>query len=186
MVSFLAILAVAFILAIIGRAKLAEIYMVPSGSMMPTLQPGDKILVNKLDAHPPVRGQVVVFRLQQGSPPPSSLLHTLELQMGLAVSTSHEVLVKRVVAVGGQKVSCSNGSLFVNGALVNEPELAPGTQTTCKPTTVPKGFVFVMGDNRAHSADSRTYGPVPDGAIIGQVVARILPTSRMGTIKTQL
>ncbi|MEU4090563.1 signal peptidase I, partial [Streptomyces aureus] len=130
---------------------------VESTSMEPTLRAGDHLLVDDraYDHAPPRRGDLVVF---DGSGTP---------------------LVKRVVAVGGDTVAIEDGVLEVDGRLVREPTVDPATVDGMYygPSRVPDGTVFVLGDNRRHSVDSRQFGPVPVTKVTGRVVLRWWPRS---------
>jgi signal peptidase I len=131
----------------------AEPVWVPTASMRPTLNPGDHVLVAKLAS--PGRGDLVVFTAPAGT----------------------NLLLKRVVAVGADEVGIEDGELVVNGRPVPEPyvdhRLLDGVYFG--PVTVPSGSVFVLGDNRTDSVDSRTFGPVRRETIVGRVVLRMWP-----------
>lgn len=120
----------------------AKVYNIPSCAMAPTLQSGGKVAVTS--STEPGRGDVVVFRVRG------------------------EERVSRVVAVGGDRVESKDGRVLINGAAVDEPFLAPGMTTPAfGPVDVPAGSVFVMGDNRTNSADSRVFGPLPADDVVG-------------------
>jgi signal peptidase I len=165
-VEWVVILAVAAGLALLVRAYVAQTFYVPSGSMEPTLQVGDRILVDKLSyhLHGVGRGDIIVFRR-----PPRE---TADLVPDL---------VKRVIGLPGDTVAGRDGNVYVNGKLLAQPWLRPGVRTApFGPVTVPPGQYFVMGDNRSVSYDSRDWGPVPASYIVGKVVLRIWPLSRFG------
>lgn len=142
---------------LVGRIFVVEPLRLKSESMSPTLQPGDHVLVLKIGgrAHSPHRHDIVV----------------------LTSPASHELLIKRVAAVAGDSVGLADGVLVVNGRQVREPyvnhRLVDGVYFG--PVRVPTGDVFVLGDNRSASIDSRTFGPVPVGRIKGRVLARVWP-----------
>lgn len=125
---------------------------VTSLSMSPTLAEGDQVLVDKLTGwwRPPAVGDVVVFRDPVGD----------------------ELVVKRVVALGGQTVGLEDGQFVVDGKVRHEPQVDVSRidSTYFGPVTVPPDAVFVLGDNRSESIDSRTYGSVTRGDLIGRVV----------------
>jgi len=134
----------------------AEPMRVSSDSMEPTYGSGDEVLVEKLGARgrQPDRGDVVVVRAPD----------------------TGELVIKRVAALGGQTVGIANGVLKVDGEAVPEPyvdRIVPGTYFG--PVRVPEGTVFVLGDHRLGSVDSRAFGPVPLSAILGKVVLRLWP-----------
>ncbi|MFG2110978.1 signal peptidase I [Micromonospora chersina] len=142
--------AAAVVAAIVASGVfVAEPMRVPTGSMRPTLQPGDHVLVGKLAE--PGRGDLAVF------------------------ARSGELSVKRVVALGGDEIGIEDGELVVNGRTVEEPyvdhRLLDGVYFG--PVTVPPGSVFVLGDNRTDSIDSRTFGPVARSDVLGRVVLRL-------------
>lgn len=123
--------------------------------MEPTLRPGDWVLVSSGPLHEPRRGEIVVFKS--------------EVKNG-------ENLIKRVVAVGGDTVEVRDGSLYVNGQSQDEKYLLEPTIRGSYPKTViAKGFLFLMGDNRNNSEDSRIFGPVSEKAVIGQALILFWP-----------
>ena len=124
-------------------------YVIPSGSMEPTLRPGDRILVNRLTTSyvTPARGDIVVFAY------PKNPARTF---------------VKRVIALEGETVELRDNQVFVNGRLLNEPYLHQGDYPPFGPQTVPRGSVFVLGDNRRESGDSRDWGLLPKNYILGK------------------
>jgi signal peptidase I len=153
----LAVLAVAVVGAVLAlRAFVVEPFAIPSESMAPTLRPGDQALVAKVGA--PDRGDLVAFHRPR----------------------TREVLLKRVVAVGGDTVGLEDGLLVVNGRTVREPYANTKSQDSVYfgPVRVPAGTVFVMGDNRGISEDSRDFGAVPTHDVIGRAVARLWPPGR--------
>jgi signal peptidase I len=150
------------------RPVIASPYKIPTPSMVPTIEVRDRILVNKLayDLESPKRGDVVFFENQQGGKTP---------------------LVKRVVGLPGDKIEIRGGKLLLNGEPQQEPYVvnracAPFAPKTCSfgPVTVPRGHVFVIGDNRTHSLDSRFFGPVPEKDLIGEALVRFWPPGRAG------
>ncbi|MFL6080333.1 MAG: signal peptidase I [Ornithinibacter sp.] len=125
---------------------------VASQSMSPTLDTGDQVLVDKLSGRwrAPAVGDIVVYRDPVGE----------------------RLVVKRVVAVGGQSVALEDGELVVDSTVRHEPQVDVSRidSTYFGPVTVPPDAVFVLGDNRAESIDSRTYGPIPVEDLLGRVV----------------
>ena len=168
--------AVAFAL-VFGFIKpaVADSYRIPSASMEPTLHGcegcnNDRVLANKFIYRftEPERGQVVVFR---------------------SVEDDETLLIKRVVGVPGDEVRLRRGTLYVNGEPQNEPYVHANPcvaymPKTCAfgPVRVPRGHVFVMGDNRANSHDSRFFGPVPERNVEGEAFLRYWPLNRLGTL----
>lgn len=162
---WLVVLAVAVGVAFAVRAYVAQSYIIPSASMEPTLMIGDRILVDKLSyhLHGVGPGDIVVF-----AKPPKE------------VDPNITDLVKRVIGLPGDVISSSAGRVFINGKPLREPWLPPGTVTTgIKRQKVPAHEYFVMGDNRSDSQDSRFFGPIPGSTIVGRVVLRIWPPSRI-------
>jgi signal peptidase I len=161
----------ALIVGIVLNVFFVNSYVVPSTSMTNTLQVGDYMMSAPLldNAHAPQRGTIIVFN------PPKS--------WGEPDGT---VFVKRVIAVGGDHISCCSvdGKVQINGKSIDEPYLKDGVNNTQKTFdyVVPKGELFVMGDNRLNSADSR-YHPtdpfVPVNRVLGQPHIRFWPLNRL-------
>ncbi|HEX3333542.1 MAG TPA: signal peptidase I [Acidimicrobiales bacterium] len=172
------ILAVAFLAAILLREFVVQTFYIPSGSMEPTLQVGDRIVVDKLsyELHGVDRGNIVVF-----SRPPRENCGGPEVND----------LVKRVIGLPGESISLSGGYVYVNGHRLDESWLpsaeqgtsAPGPGGTAyslnHPYRVPANNYFVMGDNRTDSCDSRWWGPIPSSLIVGKVDLRVWPISSL-------
>ncbi|MCL4413231.1 MAG: signal peptidase I [Actinobacteria bacterium] len=161
-----AVILIALVVAVVVRTFVLQTFYIPSGSMEPTLDIGDRILVDKLsyDFHPVHQGDIIVFRRPPGADvgPPTI-----------------KDLVKRVIGLPGQTISSHGGQVYINGKLLPEPWLPPNTVTTgIRTQKIPPGEYFVMGDNRTDSLDSRYFGPIPGSLIVGRVVARIWPLSR--------
>ncbi len=156
------IVVVAVVVALLVRSYVLEVFEIPSGSMEPTLVPGDRVLVFRPDYlfHPVHRGDIVVFHR-----PPAD-----------KVDVNIAYLVKRVIGLPGETISSADGHVLINGHILREPYLPPGTVTTqIKKQVIPAGDVFLMGDNRSNSYDSRFFGPVPEKLIVGRVIAIIWP-----------
>ena len=179
-VELVGVVLVAVVVAVLLRTFVVATYSIPSGSMEPTLQVGDRIVVDKLSyhLHGVDRTNIVVF-----STPPN------ENCAGPPVSD----LVKRVIGLPGETISLHNGNVYINGHLLPEPFLPPNLRddTYPGPSTapyalhqpryrIPAGEVYVMGDNRPNSCDSRYWGPVPESTIVGKADTRIWPLSRIG------
>ena len=144
----------AVLIALLLRSFVVEAFKIPSGSMIPTLEIGDHIFVNKFiyDFRKPQRGDVIVFK----APPDPSIDY-----------------IKRVVGVEGDRVEVRDGHVFVNGtnATFGEATCPPGSHYACDgPILVPKDHIFVMGDNREESSDSRFWGFVPLESIRGEAL----------------
>jgi signal peptidase I len=167
----------AVILAVIVKAVLLQAFYIPSESMYPTLQEGDRVLVNKLSyrLHDVNRGDVVVFER-----PPSE------------TATDIPDLIKRVVGLPGEQIVIEGGHVYVDGQMLDEPYLPDGVTTTADnapnkcpreaPCVVPEGDVWVMGDNRNDSKDSRYFGPIDEDTIVGRAFIVVWPLSRFGLL----
>ena len=168
LIEWLVILAVAVLAAFLIRSFAIEPFFIPSGSMEPTLQIGDRVLVNKLsyDLHSVHRGDIVVFKK-----PPNDY------------SPGVTDLIKRVIGLPGETISARDGVVFIDGRALPEPWLPKGeTTATFAPVLIPHAEYFMMGDNRGDSADSRIIGPVTDKLFIGRAFVRVWPLSRLGGI----
>ena len=163
---WVAIIAVALVLALAARQWVFQTFSIPSESMVPTLDVGDRIVVQKIfwNWHDVKQGDIVVF-----SRPPHDTQCT---------GPESEDLVKRVIALPGQTIYSAFGKIFVDGRQLNESYLPkpdplgrpiPGASAQ-HPYKVPAGDFYVMGDNRAVSCDSRYWGPVKGDTIVGKVV----------------
>lgn len=190
----------ALVVSILIKTFLVHFFFVPSGSMQNTLGIGDRIAVNKFAAmfSDIKRGEVVVFKDPDNwlgtAPTPTGNVITRDLKramvdVGVLPDPATQYLVKRVVGVGGDHVVCCDvkGRLQVNGISINENYLFPGnTPSDSKfDVTVPKGFIWVMGDHRAASADSRFHlddihkGFVPLSDVVGRAEFVVWPLNRI-------
>ena len=160
------------LVALLLRWAVIEPRWIPSGSMLPTLQLQDRILVEKLQArlHQPLgAGTIVVFH------PPAALR-----QAGYDPTAA---LIKRVVAVAGDRVEVRQGQLWRNGAPLARDWGAEPMAYDLGPLTVPSGHLLVLGDNRNASLDSHLWGPLPEQEVIGTAIWRYWPPSRFGPIR---
>lgn len=176
---------VAAIVAVAIKALVAQAFVIPSASMEPQLRPGDRVVVSRLayDLHAPRRGDVVVFDDPQASRRPSRSVVDLGRDALVAVGVvgpQESELIKRTIGLPGETVEARGGSVVIDGRALHEPYLPAGTWTAdFGPTVVPDGHVFVMGDNRGNSLDSRSFGPVPVDSIVGRALVRIWPPGRL-------
>jgi signal peptidase I len=162
------------VLAIGIRQFVAEARYIPSGSMLPTLQINDRLIVDKLSYrfNSPQRGDIVVFS-------PTS---TLEKQ------NFHDAFIKRVIGLPGDKVEVKNGRVLINGQPISENYIEEAPQYQWRPEMiglpdrVPADSYLVLGDNRNNSYDSHYWGYVPREKIIGRAVVRFWPPNRVGEI----
>ena len=192
-VEFFVIIAVALGLALGIQAFLVKPFRIPSPSMVPTLEVGQRVLVNRLGPHfgDPSRGDVVVFK-----PPAGADSHQCGIPSQPAdghpcskptANKSENNFIKRVVGLPGDTLSVENNRVLINGKRVDEPYIRQGTSCDelCnlpKKITIPPGHFFMMGDNRGESDDSRDWGPVPKEWIIGRAFFTYWPPSRIGTL----
>ena len=172
------VVVVAVLVAVLLRAFVVQTFFIPSGSMEPTLQIGDRILVNKLSyhLHGVDRGNIVVF-----SRPPAENCGGPEVND----------LVKRVIGLPGDVVSLTDGYVYIDGKKLDESWLpaseqgitvagpAGNSSNLARPYRVPANDYFVMGDNRTDSCDSRYWGPISQSLIVGKVEVRVWPISSL-------
>ena len=180
----------AILLAVLFKTFLVQAFYIPSGSMEPTLNVSDRVLVEKVSYRfgEVKDGDVIVFVHDLPGVEPDSANPVVHFFTGLGQAIgvappSDRDFIKRVVGTPGDKIACQQGQLYRNDRAVNEPYLAPGTTTECTPTTVPPGKLFVMGDNRSNSEDSRTFGPIDRSTLVGRAFVRIWPLSHTGWLR---
>lgn len=162
------LVALAFLLAQGIKTFLVQPFVIPTGSMIPTIEIGDRVLADKLSYRlneGPIEGQVVVFDDPTGQ---------------------HPQLIKRVIATAGQEVDVRDGAVFVDGERLDEPythgkRTDPGSVPF--PITVPDGQVWLMGDNRPNSGDSRFFGPRPVSTVRGRAFWTYWPPSHFGPLE---
>jgi signal peptidase I len=182
-------LLLAVLIAFVVKTFGAQLFYIPSASMEPQLNPGDRVLVSKLayDLHSIHRGDVVVFEAPVRKLPDKSNIVVKGIRgvlqaIGVA-QPSTEDYIKRVIALPGETVETRNGEIWVDGQPLTEPYLSvraivsPGP-AIIKPVKVPAGELWVMGDNRSNSQDSRFFGPIKRSKVIGRAILRIWPFRR--------
>jgi len=155
-------IAVALVLVVIIRTFILDTRIVPTTSMVPTIQPGDRLFVEKITLHIQglERGEVIVFE------PP--------VQSGLK-----DDLIKRLIALPGDTVETKDGKLYINNVAQDEPYLAEPIQYTEKEVTVPEGKIYVMGDNRNRSYDSHEWGFADIKDVKGKALLTYWPLKRV-------
>jgi signal peptidase I len=187
------LLVAAGIIAFLIKTLVAQAFYIPSGSMIPQLQINDRVVVSKISyrLHDPNRGDIVVFDAPRVSSfpkpatndnPLSKLIRKIGTGVGV-IQPSTEEFIKRVVALPGETVDVKEGHVFVNGHQLIEPYLPKDTVTLSNgakfPITIPKGQLWVMGDNRGNSSDSRFFGPIPQKSVVGRTVLKVWPLADM-------
>jgi len=154
----------AIVIAVLINLFLAQATRVYGSSMEPNLHTDQRLVVEKLSyrLHEPRRGDVVVLRLPERGP---------------------ELLIKRVVALPGETIEVREGQVMINGAVLPEQYLSQQTRGQYGPVQVPAGHIFVMGDNRGASNDSRVFGPVSQTRIVGRAWVSYWPPGDLGFVE---
>ena len=159
-------LGVALLMALVIRTFVVQAFKIPSGSMLPTLEIGDHILVNKFIYGP--RFEIPLTQLSLGQLPGLRAPHPGDVIVFIYPKEPDKDYIKRVIAVAGQTVEVHGTQVSIDGKVQDDPHAHySGHHTDFGPYRVPDGTVFVMGDNRDQSYDSRFWGPVPLGNIKG-------------------
>lgn len=181
-----ALLLVAFLIAFGVKSLVAQAFFIPSESMIPSLEVGDRVLVSRLSyrLHEPRRGDIVVFTSpfendKDERALPERILHGILESVGLR-QPSTEDFIKRVIALPGETVEGKDGRILVNGRELGEPYLTEARAQDFAPQRVPKEKLWVMGDNRNRSSDSVVFGPIDEDKVVGRAILRIWPVPRLG------
>lgn len=178
---------VAFGIALLIKTFVVQAFFIPSGSMENTLLVNDRVLVSKFlyrFEHPHYRDVIVfVSPMQPVEPrvshgPIGNLFRSLA--EGLGLQSSERDFIKRVIATEGQTVQVKEGAVFVGGKRLSEPYIHDQLpMPDYGPLTVPRGDLFVMGDNRSNSQDSRVFGPIKRSSVVGRAFILIWPPDRI-------
>ena len=166
-VEWIVVLGSAVVVALLLRAFLFQAFYIPSESMEETLLVEDRVMVNKLSyrLHDIYRGDVVVFS-------------RLESEAG-----EFRELIKRVIGLPGETIEARDNTIYINGQVLIEPYLTPGEVIgDFDPVDIPDGELFVMGDNRDNSGDSRVFGTIETGQVIGRAFFLFWPLDRLGSL----
>ena len=168
--SFVAMVALVMGFVWVMKSFVYQAYSVPTGSMETTIMPGDMLFAEKISyrSHTPEQGDIVTF-------------------LDPRAASEERVLIKRVIAVGGQTIELIDGSVYIDGTRLDESYTQGGTYPLTStivtyPYTVPEGHVFVMGDNRTNSTDSRAFGAVSLDAVLERAVFIYWPFSHFGSL----
>jgi signal peptidase I len=185
------VIGVALLVAVVLRTFVGQAFFIPSESMTPQLEVGDRVVVSKVayQLHEPRRGDVLVFDCPPGAgcvsveeeevPLPSRVVRGAMETVGLRQPSTEE-FIKRVVGLPGEVVEGRDGAVWIDSRRLVEPYLADGMVTSdFGPVEVAEGQVWVMGDNRVNSEDSRVFGGVEVGTVVGRSVVRVWPPSRL-------
>ncbi len=158
--SWILVILLAFCLSVLIRVYVVQPYRVEMTSMLETLYPNDLVLVDKLTYRftSPKRGEVVVFT------PPNNL---------------SDKYIKRVIGLPGERIEIRNGKTYINGKPLDEPYIYTPMEYDYGPVEIPEGTVFVMGDNRGVSLDSRSFGPIEITRIVGRALLVYFPFNHM-------
>jgi signal peptidase I len=186
------LVALAVLLAVVFKTFLVAAFYIPSGSMESTLNISDRVLVEKVSYRFGAieRGDVIVFvhdeaGVEPASPsnPVTGFFSSLGQAIGV-VPPSDRDFIKRVIGLPGDTITCNKGKLIRNGVPVDEPYLDPGITTDgCRTTKVGSGELFVMGDNRTNSQDSRSFGVIRRSDVVGRAFVRIWPLNHTGWLR---
>ncbi|MBC7263292.1 MAG: signal peptidase I [Chloroflexi bacterium] len=154
----------ALFIVVLVNAFLAQATRVEGQSMQPSLHSDERLVIEKLSyhLHPPQRGDIIVLRLTDRSTNP---------------------LIKRVIGLPGETVEIRDGRVYINGQVLEEPYVIQPASGSMPPRVVPPGHVFVLGDNRDYSNDSRTFGEVPLENVLGRAWFRYWPLNEIGFVR---
>jgi signal peptidase I len=173
----------AMLIAFLIKSFVAQAFFIPSGSMIPQLNVGDRVVVSKVAyrLHDPHRGDIVVFdapnqvEAKDDEALPRKVVRGILESIGLSTPSTEEY-IKRVIGLPGEKVEGRDGRVYVNGRELVEPYLPQGPTTRdFEPVTLGDGQLWVMGDNRENSSDSRVFGPIAEATVVGRAFVKVWP-----------
>lgn len=168
LVSWAVTIGIAVVLTLVVKSFILQAYSIPSPSMVPTLEIGDRVIVFQLNKDP-ARGDVIVFDRPVNDPKTSP--------------DEPDVLIKRVIGLPGETVDARDGDVYVDGKRLVEHYLPDDVRTTIpSPIEVPEGHLLVLGDNRQDSLDGRSFGPIDEDLVVGRAIGRIWPLSHLGRL----
>ncbi|NEO28559.1 MAG: signal peptidase I [Kamptonema sp. SIO4C4] len=165
-------IAISLLLVLIIRVFIAEPRYIPSDSMFPTLETGDRVVIEKVsyNFHPPQLGDIIVFN------PPSQLQ-----DQGYP---GDQAFIKRVIGTPNDVIEVRDNQVYLNNTPLQESYIAAPPDYELPPLEIPPGYLFVMGDNRNNSNDSHIWGYLPQENVIGHAIFRFWPSDRLGMITT--
>ena len=173
----------ALIVAVLVKSFLIQVFWIPSASMEETLQIGDRVVVNKLAYRigDPGRGDVVVFEPESFEAESLFTKISRNLLESVGLRTPESDLIKRVIGLPGETIEISDNRVLINNAPLDEPYLSSSMRMRdYGPELIPTDSYFVMGDNRGSSRDSRVFGAIERGRIVGRAFSVVWPPSRWG------
>src|SRR5205085_1049348 len=179
----LVLVGTAMLIAFLIKTFVAQAFFIPSGSMIPQLNVGDRVVVSKLAyrLHDPNRGDIVVFdapnqvEVKDEKALPAKVVKGILESIGLSTPSTEEY-IKRVIGLPGEKVEGRDGRVYVNGRELVEPYLPQGPTTRdFEPVVLGASELWVMGDNRENSSDSRVFGPIPESTVVGRAFVKLWP-----------
>lgn len=186
------LIVLAFVIALLIKSFLLQAFYIPSASMEPTLVRGDRVLVEKITTRfgGPGRGDVIVFEREVGDPGAvnedeslwQEVTDSFRSLFGFPTGSSQD-FIKRVIAIEGDEIEGRGGEVYVNGEKIEEPYLAEATGTSdFGPVQVREDHLFVMGDNRGNSDDSRSFQDIPVDSVVGHAFLLVWPPADFDTL----
>jgi signal peptidase I len=187
-------IALSIILSLGIRTFVAEARWIPTGSMLPTLQINDKLIIDKVSyrLHPPQREDIVVFMPPNSARICSQLVPSSPGEEAAdpwhpnpnksEVPEIKDAYIKRLIGVPGDKIQVTRGRVYINDRPLSEKYIADAPNYELGPITVPPNYYLMLGDNRNNSCDSHMWGFVPRDRIIGRAVVRFWPPNRIGDL----